>query len=66
MCGMFDDHLVLERNGENIYPRVDPMLNEASLWLQVDQEHVQELNLHDSISGYCASSLGEVSTFYVF
>ena len=42
------------------------MLNEASPWLQVDHDHVQELNLHDSISRYCASSFRELSSFHAF
>lgn len=69
MCGMFYDNLVLERNEENRYSRVDPMLDEASLWLQIDhdiEDHVQELNLDDNIFGYYASSIGKVSTFSFF
>ena len=35
---MLDDNLFLERNKVNTYSRVDPMLDEASLCLQVDHD----------------------------
>ena len=63
---MIDDGLVLERDEENRYSRVDPMLDEASLWLQVDHDiecHIQMVSLCDNISRYCASFLEKVSSF---
>ena len=35
---MLDDSLILERDEENIYSRIDPMLDEESLCLQVDHD----------------------------
>lgn len=69
MCNIFDDNLISERDEENTYSRIDPMLDEASLWMQVDHEiksNVHGLHPDDNFSSYCASSLGEVSTFYDF
>lgn len=65
-CGILDDLLVLERDQENRYSKADPMLDEASLWLQVDHDHVQELNLHSTISKCCISSFCELPTLYAF
>ena len=53
-------------NEEDIYLKVNPMLKEASLWLQFDHDHVQELNLHDNIRKDCTSSFGEASSFHGF
>lgn len=57
---MLDGGLILEMDEENMYPIIDPMLDEASLCLQVDHDvkcHIQIMSLCDSISEYCTSFL---------
>ena len=64
--GRIDDNWFLERNEEDIYLRVDPMLKKVSLWLQVDHDQAQGLNLHDHFPKDCTSSLGKAFSFHVF
>ena len=57
ICVMFDDSLIFEKDEENMYSRVDPML---SLFLQADHDikcHIQMVSLCDNIFKYCASFL---------
>ena len=63
---MIDESWFLERNKEYIYPRVDPMLMEASLGLQVLHNHVQESDLHDNTSEHCTLSLAEILLSHIF
>lgn len=61
-----DDKKFLESGEGDIHLKADPMLKETSLWLQIDHDHVQELNLHDDVHEDCTSSFDEAFSFHVF